>query len=115
MSWQTTFCAARSGESNHFSRSASISGSTGQPNQPPWPLPRSGKWPPGLDTESPPQVVQKLFQPPFDDGSWLARRPTSVPQSMLVSCEFRPTDLKIASVTAHIAFNCSWSDGDIST
>src|SRR6185312_5364803 len=79
---QIFFCAATSGASNHESRSVSISGSVGQPNHEPAPLPRIGKWPPGSATDRPDQDVQNAFQPPLSGGSREARRATSVDQSI---------------------------------
>src|SRR5580658_2213963 len=85
VSWicsQIFFCAARSGASNQAARSSSSFGSVGQPNQAFAPLPRNGKCPPGLATVRPVQEVQNTFQPPLSGGSLLARRVTSVPQSV---------------------------------
>src|SRR5260370_15674040 len=112
---QIFFWASMSGASNQASRSSSILASTGQPNQPAAPLPRSGKLLPGLEVVSPAQVVQKLFQPPLSDGSLLARRVTSVPQSIDMYCELMPTDLNMACVTCAMICSCGCSDGDISS
>ena len=64
------------------SRSASIFGSSGQPNQAPLPLPRSGRWLAGVKKSRPEKPVQKRFQPPSAGGLVRARRCTTMPQSV---------------------------------
>ena len=89
-SWKATvwisramaFWASMSGASNHFWRSSSSFGMVGQPNQAFWPWPRRDWWTPGLNMSSPAQKVKNTLQPPRSGGSLLARRCTTVPQSV---------------------------------
>ena len=96
----TDFSAAWSGAENHASRSASRRGLVGQPNQASCPLPRSGWWLPGTETSRPSQVVQKTFQPPCAGGSFLARRCTSVPQSITCASTLKPIFRMVSAATS---------------
>src|SRR5262245_52044302 len=63
-------------------RSFSISGSQGQPNKPLSQDAPIQVCSTGFDEPTPPEVVTKMFQPPWDGGSFLARRDTTEPQSI---------------------------------
>ena len=58
-------------------------GSSGQPNQPPFlPLPLVETLATGFMMSGPAQLVKNMFQPPSFGDFWLARRVTTVCQSV---------------------------------
>ncbi len=87
-----------------------MAGLSYQPSHPLRPIACNGKELPGLDTDSPAQVVQKAFQPPCAGGSCLTRRATSVPQSETWKSTFRPSSPHSACVTWEMAIRAGMSD-----
>src|SRR5260221_13981609 len=91
MSAATFFCSSGVDARAKVSFSASILGSSAQPNQPPFlPLPPIAKLTIGLITSAPAQLVKNMFQPPSLTGFWLVRRGVTVPPAGACRAAFEP-------------------------
>ncbi|CFP65279.1 Uncharacterised protein [Bordetella pertussis] len=115
ISRQIFFCASRSGALNQSMRSCSRRSLVGQPNQACLPLPRMGRWPAGSRLFGPVLPVNATLQPPADTGSWLLRRCTAVPQSMVCRSTLKPRRLNRSAVTSAAACQVGKSTGSSST
>src|SRR5258708_38528110 len=94
MSAAIFFCSSGDKARENASRSASILGSSGQPNQPPLlPLPLVGKLAIGFTGSALTKLVKNMFQPPYFGGFWLARRGTTVCQSAARTSTLKPAQL----------------------
>ena len=82
--------AASSGASNQALRCASMAGISGQPGQAFAPWPRMEAWLAGFQWSTPDQKVKKPDHPPWSSGLRLARRATTVPQSVETSSTLNP-------------------------
>src|ERR1700690_2990873 len=116
MSAAIFFCSSGEEERAKASRIASILASSGQPNQPPTlPLPLIETLTTGFTTSAPTQKVKNIFQPPSFGGFWLARRCTTVCQSVACKSTLKPASRNNCAATIGGGFSTLTSPGAIST
>ena len=116
MSAAIFFCSSGVAARAKASFSCSILGSSAQPNQPPFlPLPPIAKLTIGLITSAPAQLVKNMFQPPSLTGFWLARRLTTVPQSVACRSTLKPAVRNACAATTGCAFSVTTSPGAMIT
>src|SRR6202046_894778 len=114
MSAAIFFCSSGADERANASRIDSILASSGQPNQPPpLPLPLIETLTTGFTTSAPTQLVKNIFQPPSFGGFWLARRCTTVCQSVACTSTLKPASRNNCAATIGWALNDTTSPGAI--
>src|SRR5258708_9942686 len=112
MSAAIFFCSSGDKARENASRSASILGSSGQPNQPPLlPLPLVGKLAIGFTRSALTKLVKNMFQPPSFGGFWLARRATTVCHSADRKFTLKPGSLHDRAATNSGACHVNLSGG----
>src|SRR5450755_816702 len=91
MSAAIFFCSSGDNERAKASLSCSILASSAQPNQPPFlPLPPMETLAMGFAASALVKLVKNIFQPPSFGGFWLARRETTVCQSVACRSTLKP-------------------------
>src|SRR5205807_4656167 len=100
------FDPAASVDANHASRNSSVLASSGQPNQPFWPVPRTAKLTAGEVRSGPTSQVWKIDQPPFSTGSLEVRRVINVPQSPACRSDRKSTRLNSSHLVISYAVFC---------
>src|SRR5216684_2879626 len=100
MSAAIFFCSSGEDERANASFNCSILAFSAQPNQPPFlPLPPIEKLAIGFTTSAPTQLVKNMFQPPSFGGFWLARRATTVCQSVACTSTLKPASRSACAAT----------------
>src|ERR1700722_5231247 len=92
-------CAAGSDALTHCAVSSRASALSHQPNQPFGPRPLVSGCVAGVLTAADDEKVWNALQPPFSTGSVLARRCTTVPQSVSCRSTFMPICFRTSAVT----------------
>ena len=95
--------------------SVSAASSVGQPNHASLPRPFSIGLPSGFEISGTIQLVMNMFQPPSAGAAWLARRVTSVCQSIGCNSTVKPASRSIWAMTTGWACNATMSVGCMMT
>ena len=69
----------------------------------------------GFTTSAPTQLVKNMFQPPSFGGFWLARRATTVCQSVACRSTLKPASRSYWAATIGCAFSVTTSPGAMIT
>src|SRR6476469_8069645 len=116
MSAAIFFCSSGEDDRANASRSDSILAFSAQPNQPPLvPLPPTDTLATGFETSAPDQLVKNIFQPPSFGDFWLARRATTVCQSVACRSTLKPASRNSCAATTGCAFRVTTSPGAMIT